>query len=191
MILAGGRSRRMGREKLFLEVGGLPLIERVINTVSATCEEVILVGGEANLLQGVRHVPDGRSGRQGPLAGIEAGLAASRNDRVFVAAGDMPFLSPDLIRYLLDRLGRDGNVAVIPRHGGRRHPLCGAYARAILPRVVAALDGGARAVGEFLDGVVGVDYVEEELRRYGMPDLLLMNVNTPGELDAARREAER
>jgi molybdopterin-guanine dinucleotide biosynthesis protein A len=181
----------MGREKLLLEIGGVPLIERVRNTVSASCEEVILVGGEATGLQGVRHVSDGRSGRQGPLAGIEAGLAASRNARVFVAAGDMPFLSPDLIRYLLGRLGREGNVAVIPRHGGRRHPLCGAYARALLPRVGAALDGGARAVGAFLDGAVGVEYVEEELRRYGMPDLLLMNVNTPGDLEAARREAER
>ena len=181
----------MGREKLSLEVGGLPLVERVRNAVAASCEEVILVGGKAIRLQGVRHVPDSRAGGQGPLAGIEAGLAASRHDRVFVAAGDMPFLSPGLVGFLLGRLGRDGIVAVIPQHGGRSHPLCGAYARALLPRVGAALDGGARAVGEFLDGVVGVEYVEEELRQYGAPDLLLMNVNSPRDLEATRREAGR
>ena len=181
----------MGREKLSLEVGGLPLIEHVRNAVAACCEEVLLVGGEAMRLQEARHVPDGRPGRQGPLAGIEAGLASSKHDQVFVAAGDMPFLSPGLVGFLLGRLGRGGSLAVIPQHGGRRHPLCGAYARGLLPRVGTALDGGARAVGEFLDGVVGVEYVGEELRRFGEPDLLLMNVNSPRDLEVARREAGR
>jgi GTP:adenosylcobinamide-phosphate guanylyltransferase len=57
--------------------------------------------------------------------------------------------------------------------------------------VGAALDGGERAVGEFLNGVVGVEYVGEELRRFGEPDLLLMNVNSPRDLEEARREAGR
>jgi molybdopterin-guanine dinucleotide biosynthesis protein A len=82
-------------------------------------------------------------------------------------------------------------VAAIPHHGGRSHPLCGAYARALLPRVSAALDGGTRAVSEFLEGTVGVQYVGEELRRFGEPDLLLLNVNSPLDLERARREAGR
>ena len=82
-------------------------------------------------------------------------------------------------------------MAVIPHHGGRSHPLCGAYARALLPRVSAAFDGGVRAVSEFLEGTGGVEYVGEELRRFGEPDLLPMNVNTPGDLARARREVGR
>ena len=191
MILAGGQSRRMGREKLSLEVGGLALIDHVRNALSASCQEVLIVGGEPFGLADVRHVSNERSGRQGPLSGIEAGLAASSYAHVFVAAGDLPFLSPGLVGYLLERLGRGGVVAVIPHHGGRTHPLCGAYARALLPRVSAALDGGARAVGEFLEGAGGVEYVGEELRRFGEPDLLLMNVNSPRDLERARREAGR
>jgi molybdopterin-guanine dinucleotide biosynthesis protein A len=191
VILAGGQSRRMGRDKLSLEVGGLALIEHVRNALAADCQEILVVGGETIRLEGARRVPDERAGRQGPLAGIEAGLAASKHDHVFVAAGDMPFLSPGLVGYVLERLGRGDAVAVIPRHGGRSHPLCGAYVRALLPRVSAALDGGARAVGEFLDGLGRVEHVEVELRRFGRPDLLLMNVNSPGDLERARREAGR
>jgi molybdopterin-guanine dinucleotide biosynthesis protein A len=181
----------MGREKLSLEVGDLPLIEHVRNALSASCQEVLIVGGGTICLEEVRCVSNERVGGLGPLAGIEAGLAASRYDHVFVAAGDMPFLSQGLVGYLLGRLGRGGAVAVIPHHGGRSHPLCGAYARALLPRVSAALDGGERAVGEFLEGTGGVEYVGEELRRYGEPDLLLMNVNSPRDLERARREAGR
>jgi molybdopterin-guanine dinucleotide biosynthesis protein A len=181
----------MGREKLSLEVGGLPLIAHVRNALSPSCREVLVVGGESLRLEQVRYVSNERAGGQGPLAGIEAGLAASNYDHVFVAAGDMPFLSPGLVGYLLERLGRGGFAAVIPHHGGRDHPLCGAYARALLPGVSAALDAGARAVGQFLQGTGGVEYVGEELWRFGEPDLLLMNVNSPRDLERARRGAGR
>ena len=191
MILAGGQSRRMGHEKLSLEVDGLALIEHVRNALAGSCQEVLVVGDETIRLEKVGYVSNERAGRQGPLAGIEAGLAASKHDRVFVAAGDMPFLSRSLVDCLLERLGRRGVVAAIPHHGGRSHPLCGAYARALLPRVSAALDGGTRAVREFLQGAVGVEYVGEELRHFGDPDLLLMNVNSPRDLERARREAGR
>jgi molybdenum cofactor guanylyltransferase len=180
----------MGREKLSMEIDGLPLIERVKNALAGRCEELLLVGGTMQL-GGVRRVADGRSGRQGPLAGIEAGLDVTRFDRVFVAAGDMPFLTRSLVGYLLDRLERGDVPAVVPRYGGRIHPLCAAYSRGLLPRVGAALDGGTRAVRGFLEGIEGVDYVDEELGRFGDPDMLLMNVNSPRDLDRARRMAGR
>ena len=75
----------MGREKLSLEVGGLPLIAHVRNALSLSCQEVLVVGGETFRLEEVRCVPNERAGRQGPLAGIEAGLAASKYDHVFLS----------------------------------------------------------------------------------------------------------
>jgi molybdenum cofactor guanylyltransferase len=191
MILAGGRSSRMGCEKLSIEVGGLSLIERVNDALLASCHEVLVVGGGGSRLEGASYVANERPGKQGPLAGIEAGLAAANYPHVFVAAGDMPFLTRGLVGYLLDRLERGGVQVVVPRHGGRIHPLCGAYDRALLPRVTAALDAGARAVHVFLEGIDGVEYVGEELPRFGDPDLLLMNVNSPRDLKLARREAGR
>jgi molybdenum cofactor guanylyltransferase len=178
----------MGRDKLPLEVGGAPLLRRVRDALAARCAEIIVVGsyGAAARLGGVRRILDERPGGLGPLAGIEVGIAAARNRLVFVAAGDMPFLPADLISYLLERLGGRGVSAVVPRHLGMSHPLCAAYEREVLPRVGAALDGGVRSVREFLEGLDSVDYVEEELRRFGDPDLFLMNVNSPQDLHRAR-----
>jgi molybdenum cofactor guanylyltransferase len=67
------------------------------------------------------------------------------------------------------------------------HPLCAAYRREIRPAVSAALDRGVRSVRELLEDLPGVRYVEEgELRRFGDPELLLMNVNSPEDLTRAR-----
>jgi molybdopterin-guanine dinucleotide biosynthesis protein A len=178
----------MGRDKLLLEVDGVPLLRRVCDVISARCAEVIVVGsgGESARLGEIRRIPDERRGGLGPLAGIETGLAAARNHLVFAAAGDMPFLSADLVCYLLESLERRGISAVVPRHRGRTHPLCAAYDREIVPQVSSALDGGVRAVREFLENLDQVEYVEEDLRGFGDPDLFLMNVNSPEDLDRAR-----
>jgi molybdenum cofactor guanylyltransferase len=96
-----------------------------------------------------------------------------------------------MVSYLLGRLARGRVLAAVPRYRGRIHPLCAAYARTLLPRLGTALDDGARAVQEFIEGVDEVEYVGEELRRFGDPGLLLMNVNSPGDLALARREARR
>jgi molybdopterin-guanine dinucleotide biosynthesis protein A len=181
----------MGREKLTLEVEGVPLIERVRDALTGCCQEVLVVGGGGVSLEGVRHITGERRGGLGPLAGMEAGLASALNPLTFVAAGDVPFLTQSMVGYLLGRLARDGVLAVVPRYRGRIHPLCAAYARTLLPRLGTALDSGARAVHGFLEGVDEVEYVEEELRRFGDPGLLLMNINSPGDLELARRKAPR
>jgi molybdopterin-guanine dinucleotide biosynthesis protein A len=186
VVLTGGESRRMGHDKLLLEVCGVPLLRRVRDALAARCAEIIVVGGDPAWIEGVRRISNERPGGLGPLAGVEAGLAAARNRLVFVAAGDMPFLSGDLIGYLLERLEGRGVSAVVPRYGDRMHPLCAAYDREVLPRVRAALDGRVRSMHGFLEEVGSVEYVEDELRRFGDPDLFLMNVNSPEDLGRAR-----
>jgi molybdopterin-guanine dinucleotide biosynthesis protein A len=175
----------MGRDKLLLEVGGVPLLRRVGDTLAGRCAEIVVVGEGGVRLERVRRISDQRRGL-GPLAGIEAGLAAARNRLVFIAAGDMPFVPESLVRYLLQLLQSRDVRAVVPRHRERSHPLCAAYDRALLPHVRKALDGRVHAVHEFLQRVHPVEYVEEELWRFGDPDLFLMNVNTPRDLERAR-----
>jgi len=181
----------MGREKLSLEVEGVPLIERVRDALTDCCREVLVVGDGGVRLEGVKFATGERPGGLGPLAGMEAGLASAGHPLTFVVAGDMPFLTQSMVGYLLGRLARGGVLAVVPRYRGRTHPLCAAYARALLPRLGTGLDSGERAVHGFLKGISEVEYVEEELRQFGGPGLLLMNVNTPGDLERARREARR
>ena len=181
----------MGRDKLSIEVGGQTLIHRVHAALIGVCQEVLVVGHDTILLEGVRRAGGERPGGQGPLAGIEAGLAAARHPLAFIAAGDMPFLRENMVQYLLDRLETSGALAVVPRYQSRVHPLCAAYSPALLPRVRTALDSGTRAVHEFLEGIDEAAYVGEELRRFGDPDLLLMNINSPEDLERARSEAGR
>lgn len=188
MILAGGKSRRMGQNKLPLELDGIPLITRVFQVLEPSCEELLVVGGDGPTPRHARRIPDLRPGGMGPLAGIEAGLRAARRPSVFVAAGDMPFLSGEFVRFLLGLLAERGVPAVVPYQGGRLHPLCAAYDRdAVLPEVEIALDSGVRAVREVVGGLPGVLYVgERELREFGEPARLLMNVNSPEDLARAR-----
>lgn len=187
----------MGRDKLGLTVGGERLIHRVQIVLQGVCEEVLIVGAldresrvpEDNAGE-VRTITDLRPGRAGPLAGIEAGLAAARNERVFVAAGDLPFLPRELVEFLLASLDESGTRAAAPRYEGRLHPLCAAYRREVLADLNFALNLGVRAVHAFLENLDGVRYVEGELEEFGDPELFLMNVNSPGDLERARRLAE-
>jgi molybdopterin-guanine dinucleotide biosynthesis protein A len=186
VILAGGESRRMGRDKLPLEVGDITLLDRVHGALAFCCDEILIVGGRGHTPAASRRIPDLRPG-EGPLAGIEAGLLAARHRAAFVAAGDIPFLTGDLVEYLLGLLS-GGVPAVVPDFGEGSHPLCAAYGREVRPAVSAALDRGARSVRELLRSLSGVRYVREgELQRFGDPNLLLMNVNSPEDLGRARK----
>ncbi len=178
----------MGWDKLPLKVGTTSLLDRVHAVLSSRCEEVLIAGGDCHVPAGARRISDLRPGRQGPLAGIEAGLVAARCRAVFVAAGDMPFLTNGLVGYLLSLLPH-GVPAVVPVSGEGSHPLCAAYdGREVLPVAGAALDRGARSVRGMIEDLPGTRYVwDGELRCFGDPDLLLSNVNSPEDLARARQ----
>src|SRR5215213_9965035 len=146
----------MGREKLSLEVEGVPLIERVRDVLTDCCLEVLVVGGGGVRLEGVRYITGERPGWLGPLAGMEAGLASARYPLTFVAAGDMPFLTQSMVSYLLGRLARGGVLAVVPRYRGRIHPLCAARRRraGCPPEREAARGRAAAGVGGGGGGLV-------------------------------------
>ncbi len=181
----------MGRDKLALTVGGVSLIRRAYNALAESCDEVLIVASEGAQGYGIpaRVVADRRPGRKGPLAGLEAGLAAARNDQVFVVAGDAPFVPEELVGFLLECLSEEDVRAAVPRYGGRLHPLCAAYERAVLADLSFALDIGVRAMRDFLGSMEGVREVEGELSRFGNPEVFLMNVNSPEDLGRARSAA--
>jgi len=175
----------MGEDKLTLKIGTATLLDRVHGALASRCEEIVLVGARGHVPAGTRRIFDLRPGK-GPLAGIEVGLLAARHRPVFVAAGDMPFLSSDLIEYLLSLLS-DRVSAVVPHLGGKPRALCTVYGREVGPTVSAALDGGVRSIHKVIEGLPSVRYVgEEELWRFGDPELLLMNIDTPDDLAQAR-----
>ena len=146
-MLTGGRSARMGRDKALVEVGGRTLASIAIDALrDGGADEVFAVGGDAEALEalGLRVVPDGWPG-EGPLGGIVTALEAANRDVVVVVACDLPQLTGEAVRAVVDALG-DRDVAV-PVVGGRSQHLLAAWHRE--PALVAlrpALDAGERAV---------------------------------------------
>jgi molybdenum cofactor guanylyltransferase len=114
LVLAGGQSRRMGRDKAFLDFAGVPLIERVIERVQSLCAETIIVANDAERFArfGLRVVRDIYPGK-GSLGGIFSGLQALSAEYALVVACDLPFLNDALLRYLI-ALAPQADV-VIPR----------------------------------------------------------------------------
>lgn len=187
IILAGGNSRRMGREKAFLELGGRPLVEIVIERVQQACKEVLLVAGDPDRYRhlGVPVVRDVFRGA-GVLAGLHAGIAAASHDLTVAVGCDMPFLVPDLLR-AFGNWAKDVDVVVL-REGGLVEPLHGAYRRTCIAPIEAAIREGQRRIVAFFPRV-RVRYVTAtDVAPFDRALSSIRNVNTPEEWEAVQAE---
>ena len=187
LILAGGASSRMGRNKALIEMDGQPLVARVAAALQPLTTERLIIANDPAPYRflGLPIIPDIEPG-YGPLMGLYSGLKAASGELALLVAVDMPFLSPDFLRYLLTLA--PGYDVVIPEAEGRLHPLCAVYRRAsCLPPIQEAIARGQRRLIAFHPQVRVRRVPEEELRQVS-PDLrALINVNTPEELADARR----
>lgn len=193
VILAGGRGRRMGgAHKALLEVAGVRLIDRLLGVMWSVFDEVVVSAREAGPLAGLgAPVVLDRMAPRSSLTGIHAGLCGVKAEHAFNVACDVPFLRPDLVRALLAELAADPEAdVVIPlKDDGYMEPLFAIYSKRCLPHIEAQLERGDCKIIRFFDKV-RVRRVELGRLRHADPDLLwLHNLNTPEELDRARRLA--
>ncbi|MHC4499868.1 MAG: molybdenum cofactor guanylyltransferase [Planctomycetota bacterium] len=152
IIMAGGDSTRMGRDKSMLPVNGRPMIKYICDKLSPHFDQVIVSANEASryALLGVPVVPDRIAGR-GPLMGIASALAAAASDVNFVLACDVPEFDMGLVRRML-RQCRDHD-AVVPRTGGSQYePLFAVYSKSALSAIEQALSSGKTRVMDGLSG---------------------------------------
>jgi molybdopterin-guanine dinucleotide biosynthesis protein A len=187
VIQAGGRSTRMGgRPKALLELGGQRLIERVAAVVRAVTDEALVVTNTPDLygFLGLPMVPDAFPDH-GSLGGIYSGLAAAPGDAAFTVACDMPFLHPEVARLVIERAPRAD--VVVPRVGDQLQTLHACYGRACLAPMEACLRAGRLRVVGFFERVRVLEVGEVEVARHRDPAVVFMNVNTPEELEGARR----
>lgn len=150
LVLAGGASRRMGRPKAWLAIGDTILVRWVTDRLAPQFAEVLVSFAEPEQLEQpipYRVVFD-RKLAAGPMAGIEAGLAAARHDPVFVIACDMPYVTTD-VAMLAVAAARTCDAAV-PRIDGRPEPVCAAYRKSALPHITASLNSGQRRAADVL-----------------------------------------
>lgn len=145
VILAGGQSSRMGRDKAWLEVGGRPLIARQVELVCEVGANEVLISGRTTAdytSLGCRLVKD-RFSEAGPLAGVEVALAAAASPLVLVLAVDMPHMSADVLRQLIGQCTE--TTGAIPRVGGAIEPLAAVYPKSALLLVTELLATSAGA----------------------------------------------
>lgn len=177
VVLAGGRSSRLGRNKAFLDFAGQPLIARMAAMLRPLVREVIIVANEPEPYRPYadRVVADVLPGL-GPLGGIYAGLLAAGGRAALFAGCDLPFVPAALF----ERLGREVGEAdaAVPFANGEYEPLVAAYSRACLPAVEEAMVAGRRRVVSFYAGVRLAVLAEQEVRAFGDPKTLFFNINS-------------
>ena len=177
-VLAGGQSRRMGRDKATIDFGGATFLETIADTVRPLVASVTLVGRDTP--QGrIPAVPDLRPGC-GPLAGIETALARATTPAALVLACDIPLVSRDLVALIIERWRAQPSTIVVPLDAeGRDSPLCGIYPVSALATTSELLDHGERMPRLLLNvypsrRIPFCDYAHLP-RAYE----LLRNINTP------------
>jgi molybdopterin-guanine dinucleotide biosynthesis protein A len=193
-VLAGGAARRYGgRPKGLLEVGGRRILDRVVDVVAAvTGAPPLLVANAADAQSwrpDLHTIPDVRPGC-GALGGIYTAVASGGGPNpVLCVAWDMPFVPQELLRTLVGGFIGGKYDAFLPASDGRRgvEPLCAVYGPACGPAIARRLDAGELQAISFHDDVnVGILSLEN-VRAFGDPEELFLNVNTPDDL--ARAEA--
>lgn len=181
IILAGGRSRRMGRDKSLLALAGQPMIQYIYRQLEPHFRQVLVSTAEPDVHRwlGADIVPDAEPDR-GPLMGLACALEASEHDVNFVIACDMPDVDISLVQALLRRIDKhDG--AVPTRGDGRHEPLFAVYRKSMLGPIRAALDKDRRKLHALLDRC-DVAFVELA------PGDTLRNLNTTEDYEQFKRQ---
>jgi molybdopterin-guanine dinucleotide biosynthesis protein A len=188
VVLAGGLSRRLGRDKRRLRLwgeGGPTLLERTIATVGALCADVVVVLNDPETWPGLAARVVGDVYPQGgALGGIYSGLQAAAGDYALVVACDMPLLSAPLLAAMLAR-PRDYD-ALLPRSpapGETRNrldvePLHAIYAKACLGPMRESLEAGRLQIASFFPAVHVAIMEPDEIAPYDPRGLSFLNINT-------------
>jgi len=191
IILAGGKSLRLGQSKALQVIGDKSLIQWVVDRLAILSTEIIIATAHGDAIPcssavRIRTVADIYPGK-GPLAGIYSGLIASSSSRAIVVGCDTPFLSVSLLEYMTQNLG-ESDVA-LPRIGEMVEPLCAVYSKNCLAPIQELLEQNELMIIK-LFSMVKVKYVEEdEMNSFDPEHLSFFNINSQDDLERARKLA--
>lgn len=178
-VLAGGHSRRMGRDKALLSYGHTTMLGHALEVLRAVCDQVEIAGNRDDLSSFASVVAD-QFADCGPLGGMHAALKQSKSDWNIFLAVDLPRVEPLHVKLLLMEPRLFGTVAVAAEAEGRLQPLLGLYHRKLAGSIERALLAGERAVMPVIESVCAPN----GLLRVEFPASALVNLNTPDELAA-------
>jgi molybdenum cofactor guanylyltransferase len=185
IVLAGGQSSRMGRDKALIEIAGVPMLRRIC-TAALHCTSIVYVVARDDRYQSL--LPPGcqliieapaepAHPSAGPLVGFAQGVTAITTDWVLLLACDLPRLSGEILQQWSRQLAQvpPAAVALLPRSPQGWEPLCGFYRRASLTSLTEFGAGGGRSFQVWLAGQTVATLIVD--------DRLLFNCNTPSDLN--------
>jgi molybdopterin-guanine dinucleotide biosynthesis protein A len=191
IVLAGGRSSRMGADKAAMRLGGVTMLERVVAELGRGFDKVVVVAGTpaaeaaSALSAGFVRVIWDCAAFEGPVKALRLGLATAGAEVAFACACDLPFVSAALAAALCAMAA--GHDAAIPMVGSRLQVLHAAYRKSCLPVLDAMIAGDERRLQDVVPRLRARIVSEDELRPYDPQLLSFLNVNTPAEYARAMR----
>ncbi len=190
IVLAGGKSLRLGHDKVAEKLGEKTLLEQVVSRIAPFSDTIIIVTAHERTFASleinprIKAVSDILPGR-GSLGGIYTGLITSNSFYNLVVAADMPFLNVSLLRYMME--AADGYDFILPKVNGLFEPLHAIYSKNCIEPIKTILGQGKQVIVELFN-YVKVRYIEaEEIDRYDPKHLSFFNINTQEDLELARQ----
>jgi len=182
IILAGGNSTRMGKDKGLLDLHGKPLIQHVINIINPLVSSTIIIANNSEYNQFGYSVYVDKVKNSGPLAGIVTGLSHSTTNKNIVIGCDLPFISNQLLIYLIDR-SEEHNIT-IPSHNNITQHLVGIYTKDCTSIFEVELENRRFKLADAIKLTsLNIVEIDESLPFYN--EKLFHNINTPQELQEA------
>jgi molybdenum cofactor guanylyltransferase len=185
-VLAGGMSTRMGQDKAALTLNGRSLLEHALAALRQVCRDVAILGRHERY-GGLAPVYEDIFPGCGPLGGIHAALSHSQTEYNLIIAVDTPFLLPEFLSYMAERAVASGAVVTTPEIANHTQPLCAVYSLAFLPIAERALQSGNYKITPLFPGSRTQVVQEAELRRFAFDAEMFENLNTPEDMERARR----
>ncbi len=181
IVLAGGKSSRMGRDKALIPIQGIPLLQRVCG-IAAQCADIVYIitpwpERYQHLLLPNCHFIQEQPLSHGPLVGFYQGLAQVQTDWVLLLACDLPRLRVEVLQTWIAELDTvtDEAIAVLADHPLGWEPLCGFYRRRCLPQLLEFINQGGRSFQQWLR--------QHPVQVLPLPEpQMLFNCNTPEDL---------
>jgi len=184
-VIAGGQSRRMGKDKAFLPWGRGTLLTHAVELASQVTADVKIVGDPRKFANATNVIADIYSGC-GPLGGIHAALTHSTTPFNLMLAVDIPLIDPRFLLFMAGLARNSQAMVLVPRSKEGSQPLCAIYHNDFVEVAEKALSSGEYKIDPLFAKVEVRAIEAEELRRAGFSDAMFRNLNTPEDWEAVQ-----
>jgi molybdopterin-guanine dinucleotide biosynthesis protein A len=177
----------MGRDKAFIKINGIPIIQRIYTIFEKCFDEIIIVTNQKESYKGFKaKIVNDLVAAHGALGGLYTGLFFSSKPYSFCVACDMPFLNESIIRYLIEQA--DGYDAIVPRTEDGLQPLHAVYSKSCLKPIKELLDNGKYKIIDFYP-LVRIKIIDEpEFIDFDRTRESFININTPEDLNLLKEK---